>query len=182
MKQKILVSGFGGQGVMMIGNILAEAAFESGLLVTVMPTYGAEQRGGTANTTVIISDTPIGSPAAPHPDLLIAMNQVSVMKFGPNIISGGRLLTNKGQVEKLPDRNDITCMEIDAEAIALEAGAVKTANVAILGAVVGSMNGVIPFEIAESVMIKKLAKKPEFAEMNKKAFQHGYDVGAGFAK
>lgn len=182
MRQKILISGFGGQGVMMIGNILAEAAFESGLIVTVMPTYGAEQRGGTANTTVIISDMPIGSPAAPYPDLLIAMNQVSVVKFGPNIISGGCLLTNKGQVEKLPDRSDITCMEVDAEAIALEVGAAKTSNVVILGAAIGSMNGVIPFGIAEAVMMKKLARKPEFAEMNRRAFKRGYDIGAGFVK
>lgn len=182
MKQKVLISGFGGQGIMMIGNIFAQAAFESGLETTVMPTYGVEQRGGTANTTVTISDFPIGSPTAPHPDVLVAMNQASIDRFGPAIRTNGQMIVNKSQMERPFSRNDITVIGVDADAIAQEIGSMKTANVVILGTLVGCLNGLLPYETAENVMIKKLSKKPEFAEMNKRAFRRGFEVGSAFLK
>ena len=178
MKQKVLISGFGGQGIMMIGNIFAQAAFESGLETTVMPTYGVEQRGGTANTTVTISDMPIGSPTAPHPDILVAMNQASIDRFGSAIRPGGRMIINKNQMERPLTRDDITVIEVDADSVAQEIGSMKTSNVVILGAVLGCLGELIPYDVAMAAMTKKLSKKPEFAELNRAAFQRGFEIGS----
>lgn len=178
MRKKILISGFGGQGVMMIGNILAQAAFESGLETTVMPTYGVEQRGGTANTTITIADYPIGSPTAPHPDILIAMNQASIDRFGAAVKPSGTVIINESQEERRFEREDVTVIRVDADIIAEDLGSLKSANVVVLGAVFGHLKEYIPFDIAEGAMNAKLGKKVQFAQINREAFKKGYDIGA----
>ena len=110
------------------------------------------------------------------------MNQASIDRFGPAIRTNGQMIVNKSQMERPFSRNDITVIGEDADAIAQEIGSMKTANVVILGTLVGCLNGLLPYETAENVMIKKLSKKPEFAEMNKRAFRRGFEVGSAFLK
>lgn len=176
MEKSLLVAGFGGQGVMVIGKLIGECAFEQGMHVTFMPSYGPEQRGGTANCTVIQSDRPISAPSVKTFDVLCALNQPSFEKFVPHVARGGVLMTNSTLVDLSGlKRDDLTVVEIDADKLAREIGSSKTANV-ILFAAYMTLAGTMPLETAKAISMKKLAKKPQFAEMNQKAFDVGVEV------
>jgi len=132
---KIIIAGFGGQGVMIIGNLLAYAAMKEGRNVTYLPVYGVEMRGGTANCTVVISSQEIGSPVVGNPQLAIVMNLPSLIKYEPRVLPNGLLVFNSSLIDpKNTFRKDIQHLPIPANDIAIEHGNPKLANMVILGA------------------------------------------------
>jgi 2-oxoglutarate ferredoxin oxidoreductase subunit gamma len=134
MKNKIILAGFGGQGIIVGGKLLAYAAMKEGKEVTHYPSYGAEMRGGTCNCSVIISDKPISSPVISEPDIIVVLNKPSKDKFEPMIMKNGKMLLNKSLIEEKPKRSDITSFEVTATEIAEKSGSVKATNMAVLGA------------------------------------------------
>lgn len=133
MKEEIIISGFGGQGVLSMGKVLAQAALVEGKEVTWMPAYGPEQRGGTANVTVIVSDRPISSPILSTFDTAILLNQPSLDKFEPRIKAGGTLIYDSFGISRPPQRADITCYRVDAMSTAAEMKMMKAFNMVVLG-------------------------------------------------
>ncbi|AIY86615.1 MULTISPECIES: 2-oxoacid:acceptor oxidoreductase family protein [unclassified Thermotoga] len=156
----IIIAGFGGQGIMLTGQIIAAAAVKEGKNATWLPSYGPEMRGGTANCTVIVDEKPITSPVVDHPTEVIAMNFPSMMKFGAKLRSGGLLLVNSSVVEQIIDRDDIETIEIPANEIAEEAGNVKAANMVMLGAFL-ELTRTVSFEAVEEVLREQLSKTKE---------------------
>lgn len=133
----VIIAGFGGQGVMLIGNLLAYAAMKEGKFVTYLPVYGVEMRGGTANCTIVISDREIGSPVVGKPHAAIVMNLPSFLKYEPRILPQGLLLINASLITpEKPLRKDIEILPIPANEIAIKNGNPKLANMVILGAFV----------------------------------------------
>ena len=133
----VIISGFGGQGVMVIGNLLAYAAMKEGKHVTYLPVYGVEMRGGTANCTVVISSHEIGSPVVGHPYAAIVMNLPSLMKYEPTLLPKGLLLINTSLIDlKETSRRDIEMLPVPVNEIAIQNGSPKQANMVALGAFV----------------------------------------------
>ncbi len=133
-EQRIIVSGFGGQGVLMIGKLLASAGMAENKRVTWLPSYGPEMRGGTANCHVIVSDELIGAPVITEATCVIAMNLPSLDKFESTLVPGGLLLLNRSMIPRDGLRHDITTLSIPANDLACEEGSLKVANVVMLGA------------------------------------------------
>ncbi len=133
MEKRIIISGFGGQGVLSAGIILSYSAIAAGKYPTFFPSYGAEQRGGTSNCTVIIDDHEVASPVTSSPNILICMNQPSVNKFQSWLVPNGILVYNLSLVNVFPSREDIFSFGIDANRIAMELGDVRFANMVMLG-------------------------------------------------
>lgn len=134
MKEEIVIAGFGGQGVLSMGKILAYAGLMDNLEVTWMPSYGPEQRGGTANVTVILSDSPISSPVLDCYDTAVVLNQQSLDKFESKVKAGGTLIYDPSGIHHLPTRTDITVVPVDATEAAIELKNSKTYNMILLGA------------------------------------------------
>jgi len=133
MITKILVSGFGGQGVLTLGQLIADIALKHGKEVTWMPSYGAEMRGGTANCSVIVSDKMIGSPIAQAGmDILCAMNMPSITKFADNVFKGGKIFVNSSIVHEEITRDGVEVTNIDASNIATKVGNLRVANMVML--------------------------------------------------
>ena len=132
---KLIIAGFGGQGVMVIGNLLAYAAMIEGKYVTYLPVYGVEMRGGTANCTVVISSHEIGSPVVGKPDAALVMNLPSLIRYEPHLLPHGLLFINSSLIEpKEASREDIEILSIPVNEIAIENGSPKLANMVALGA------------------------------------------------
>lgn len=171
----ILLSGFGGQGILFAGKQLANAGMVAGKEVTWLPSYGPEMRGGTANCSVIISDEPIGSPLVNEPDLLVAMNLPSFEKFESRIKSGGTLLCDSSLVSAKSARTDIDCRYIPATAMADENDLHGMANVIMLGYYL-SFSNLFDFDFFLDAMCAKIPEsKARLIEANKKALKLGYD-------
>ena len=148
---KIFIAGFGGQGVLLIGRMLAYAAMYEEKEVTWMPSYGPEMRGGTANCTVCISEDPIASPLASTYDVLVAMNGPSLDKFESMLLPGGDLFINSSIVTQKATRTDVNVYYVDCNKIAEEqVGNAKTANMVMLGAIIQITN-VVGLDIMEKV-------------------------------
>ena len=171
MERSLLVAGFGGQGVMTIGQMVGLAAAYSGKNATYFPSYGPEQRGGTANCTVVISDDEIGSPIVQQADIVIVMNEPSLVKFEGSVKPGGTLLVNSTLVESKAGRSDISVKYIPASEIADRIGASKAANMVMLGACMKVLP-LVPMEQLEDAL-KTKARTPEKYELNKRALQEG---------
>lgn len=133
MTDEIIIAGFGGQGVLSMGKILAYAGLMNNLEVTWMPAYGPEQRGGTANVTVILSDRPISSPVLDRYDTAVILNQQSLDKFESKVKPGGTLIYDPSGIHRLPARTDITVVSVDAMEAAIEMNNTKTYNMILLG-------------------------------------------------
>ena len=172
---KTIFAGFGGQGVLSMGLNLAEAAMLEAKIVTYMPSYGAEVRGGTANCTVAISDEEIASPVASSPDFIVAMNQPSVVRFQNQVQSGGVLFFNSSLVEAEISRGDIEVIGVPASRIADELGSSRSANMVMLGAFTGKSNLVSLATLIEGLE-STLKKKEKLIAINKKALTAGYDL------
>ncbi len=173
MYQGVIMSGFGGQGIISTGVLLAYSGMVDGRHVTFFPAYGAEMRGGTANCSVVVSTEEVASPVVSTPDSLIVMNEPSLLKFEPALKPQGLLLINNSLVSSKPKRNDINIITIDANKIAEEIGTVKCANMVMLGALIHHTKAVS----LESV-IKTLTKvfpraKKEMLEINENALKRG---------
>jgi 2-oxoglutarate ferredoxin oxidoreductase subunit gamma len=138
METSIIIAGFGGQGVLFAGQLLAYGAMDDGRFVTWIPSYGPEMRGGTANCTVVIADGPIGSPIVTNPDIALVLNQPSYEKYEPLVKPGGLLVVNESLVTAVSERDDIETIYIPANKLAEEAGSVKMLNVAMLGALLAT--------------------------------------------
>lgn len=176
MTKEIIISGFGGQGVLSIGKMIAEAANLEGLEVSWLPSYGPEMRGGTANCAVVVSDSKIGSPLTEHPDVLIALNQPSVNKYVPMVRQGGLVIINQGEDAPLDiKRDDITLYTLDSSMIATGLGNIIVANVVMFGAF-AKLAGVISFDTAKQVLAEMFqGPKAKLLEMNYQALEKGRD-------
>ena len=139
MKEEIIIAGFGGQGVLSMGKILAYSGLMDDKEVTWMPSYGPEQRGGTANVTVILSDEKISSPVLDSYDIVIALNQQSLDKFSPRVKPGGILIYDTNGIHNVPQRNDITVYPINAMEATMEIGNPKAYNMIVMGALLEAM-------------------------------------------
>ena len=175
MLVKTIFAGFGGQGVLSMGLNLAQAAMLEGKNVTFLPSYGPEMRGGTANCTVAISDEEIASPVASSPELIVAMNQPSMVKFQNQIQSGGLFFINSSLIETEPARGDIEIVRVPANSIAEELGSPKSANMVMLGAFIKKSNLVSLANIIEGLKTI-LGNKQKLIAVNKKALMAGYDL------
>ena len=139
MQTEIVIAGFGGQGVLFAGQVLAYAGMDSGKEVTWIPSYGPEMRGGTANCTVVISDEEIGSPLVRNPRALIAMNLPSLDKYEPNLIEGGFLIVNASLVDRPVKRDDVQCVFIPANEIAESLGDKRMTTMVMVGALLAQI-------------------------------------------
>lgn len=135
MESQFLIAGFGGQGVLLIGQLLTKAAMSEGKEVSWMPAYGPEMRGGEANCAVVISDEPIGSPLVTEPPFAVILNKPSLKKFVPMMETGGTLLYNSSLISEGPERQDIKVYAVPCNEIAEEIGNARTANMVMLGAI-----------------------------------------------
>lgn len=172
----LLAAGFGGQGVMVLGQLVAYTGIEEGRHVTWIPSYGPEMRGGTANCGVVLSDDEIASPVVDSADVLVIMNQPSLSKFLDRLKPGGVLVYNSDLVEFSPSRKDIQVVPVPASTVAYELGSDKIANIVILGAVVES-SGIISDSACVQTIKEKLGKKkPKFLPMNLDAYEKGKEA------
>ena len=177
METNLCVAGFGGQGVMTLGKFLADATCNStDKNVTFFPSYGAEQRGGTANCFVVISDEAIGAPVGDVMDDLIVMNGASLNRFLGSLKSGGRLFVNSSIVTDPITREDITVVRAPVTELALEMGNAKVLNVIMLGVYVVYTEVIAP-EIVWDTIQHKLAKKASLLPLNRQAFEKGLELG-----
>ncbi|MDR2860794.1 MAG: 2-oxoacid:acceptor oxidoreductase family protein [Elusimicrobiota bacterium] len=179
MKNEIIISGFGGQGTLLAGALIAQSAVEQDLETTWFPSYGAEIRGGTANSTVIVSDDEIGSPVVFHPNALIALNEQSLDKFVPNLMEDAIIIA--------PYENrfngKFNYYFVETTKIAEdETKSSKTANMVAVGALLAALENRVqnkePFLTCDSAFKacqKAFAQKPQFIELNKKAILAGYN-------
>lgn len=166
---KLVIAGFGGQGVMLIGQMIAYAGMLEGKEVTWMPSYGPEMRGGTANCSVIVSDKRISSPIVTDATAVVAMNLPSLTKFESMIKPGGQLFVNTSLIKELPSRNDVEIYNIDANEIAVRLHNDKVSNMVILGAIVNK-TGMVKLESIEKVMDKLFTgNKAKLLPLNKQA-------------
>lgn len=174
MLKEVVFAGFGGQGVMIAGQILAHSAMEEGLNVVWLPSYGPEMRGGTANCSVVISSDPVASPVVPTPGAAVVMNNPSLERFGPTVKKGGVLIINSSLINIDANRDDVTKILIPANEIAMELGSGKAANMVVLGAYVGATKAV-SMKTLKSFVKRKFASKPQFVDLNLNALQEGHD-------
>ena len=178
MTTEILLAGFGGQGILFAGKQLAKTAMHMGKSVSWLPSYGPEMRGGSANCSVIISDTEIGSPIINRPDILIVLNLPSYTKFEPKIKPGGMLLANSTLVPDVSSRTDIKSIYIPASALASDNGLDGGANVIILGCLLKHTD-LFDYDEFVNLMVEGIpASKANLIENNKKALRIGYDYNA----
>lgn len=174
METSLLIAGFGGQGVMSMGQMLGYAASDAQKMVTFFPSYGAEQRGGTANCTVIISEEDIGSPMVARPDVLIAMNEPSYEKFKDAVKEEGIILANSSLIMGAKSDASAKYYGIPVNDIASQSGNAKAANLVMLGAYI-AWSGVLDVVSVKAIIKKVLGKKEHLLESNLKAFDAGYD-------
>lgn len=177
MQHDMILAGFGGQGVLLIGKMLAYAGMNAGREVSWLPSYGPEMRGGTANCTVVISDRPVGSPVIQTPRALLAMNLPSLDKFEPHVRTGGAIVVNTSLINRPVRRDDVLAVGIPANELALELGNPRCANIIALGAFVGATD-VLPMAEVEEMVRQNFAAKPALVELNLKALRLGFERGA----
>lgn len=177
METNLCVAGFGGQGVMTLGKFLATATCDStDKNVTFFPSYGAEQRGGTANCFVVISDEAVGAPLGDVMDDLIVMNGPSLNRFIKTLKPGGTLFINSSIVSEETGRTDIKVVKAPVTEMALEMGNSKVLNIIMLGVYIG-FTGVVSPEVVWDTIEHKLGKKPKLLPLNKEAFEKGLKMG-----
>lgn len=176
MEDKMIFAGFGGQGVLLAGQLIAEAGMKNDKNVTWMPSYGPEMRGGSANCSVVVSDEPIGAPIIVEPDLLVAMNIPSLELFQDRVKSGGYIIYNSSLINQPPTRKDVKIIPLPCNEIANELGVPKVVNMPILGAVVALTN-IVSVDILKEVMLEKFGEnKKQLIELNMEAIKKGQEV------
>lgn len=180
MEAQFLIAGFGGQGVLLIGQLLAKAAMHEGMNVSWMPSYGPEMRGGEANCAVVISDEPIGSPLVTEIPIAVIMNKPSMIKFTPAMEAGGVMLYNSSLIDIVPDRTDITAIPVDCNSIAEELGNSRTANMVMLGAIL-ARTGIVSIDSAmEALKMTFGPKKEHLLPINRQAMERGAEAVKNF--
>ncbi|MBE6879311.1 MAG: 2-oxoacid:acceptor oxidoreductase family protein [Ruminiclostridium sp.] len=175
MTNNILLAGFGGQGILFIGKMLAYFGLIDEKEVSWLPSYGPEMRGGTCNCSVVVSDDPIGSPLVDEPDLLIAMNTPSYDKFIDTVVKGGKVFIDSTLVDAKCDRTDIDCYYVPATGLAAENNMKGMANIILLGKLLKE-TGIASMETVEKAMNKVIPpKKAHLIEVNLKAIKLGME-------
>ncbi len=173
MTHEIILAGFGGQGVMLMGQMLAYAGMTEGKNVSWLPSYGPEMRGGTANCTVVVSDKPVGSPLITRPGILVAMNLPSLDKFEDNVKPGGLLVYNSSLISRPPKRDDIEVLAVPANEIANELGNDRIANMVVLGALLGKKPIVENESILAALRYALPAHRHNLLPLNEQALERG---------
>jgi len=173
MQTEIIISGFGGQGTLYAGQLLAYAAMDEGKEVTWIPSYGPEMRGGTANCTVVISDEEIGSPTVLYPKAVLAMNLPSLDKYEALMASGGTLIVNESMVNRVPSRKDIRAIMVPANKIAQELGNERVSNMVMLGTLLKAIPLLPEGAIDRALQAHTAERHKRFMGMNVEALQRG---------
>jgi 2-oxoglutarate ferredoxin oxidoreductase subunit gamma len=175
MNHEITISGFGGQGALLLGQLIAQAGLEEGRQVSWIPSYGPEMRGGTAYCSVILSGQPIGSPVVYKPTLLVAMNLPSKTRFEPTIRPGGAMILNTSLIREEARRSDVVTLSVPMNDMAATFNNPKGLNIIGFGAVVGM--GVVSERAANAAIDKmfgkKFADKPQLLAINQQCFVGG---------
>lgn len=178
MQQEIIISGFGGQGTLFAGQLLAHAVMGKGLHVTWIPSYGPEMRGGKARCTVIVSDAEIGAPLVKRPSAAIVLNLPSFEAFEPAVRTDGVLVVNTSLIPLRSERADIRAIHLPATDLAEELGNTRLANVICLGALVGAM-GIVRLDDIEKALEKNLPERHrKLLAMNYQALRRGAELAA----
>ena len=176
METSIVISGFGGQGVLFAGQLLAYAGMDNDKHVTWIPSYGPEMRGGTANCTVIVSDEPVGAPLVAEPDVAVALNLPSFEKYDGLVKPGGLLVINSSLIDVTTQRHDIDFVAIPANQIAEELGSVKMMNMAAIGALLGKRPFLTLAQVKQALDAHLPPRKAHLLDANKQVMQKGYDM------
>lgn len=177
VNESIICAGFGGQGIMILGKVLAEAGMMAGFHVTWLPSYGAEVRGGTAHSVIKISTEPIGSPYVSNADVAIVMNGPSLGKFEKRVKEGGILILNTSMASDSPKRKDIKVIKVPLTDEAIDLGNVKVANMIAAG-VLSGVKEVFSEEVLDEVIKKMAGKKEELIPINIKAVKKGIELAS----
>ena len=177
MERSTIIAGFGGQGILFAGKVLAEAALIEGREVLWIPSYGPEMRGGTASCTVIVADRLIGSPIVDRADHAVVLNPPSMAKYSPLVAEGGLLVVNTTLIEAEPGRDDLDMVEVPCTALARQAGDDKLVSVVALGALVGRRRFVEPESVHRALEILLGTKKAHLVAADRAAFDAGYEAG-----
>jgi 2-oxoglutarate ferredoxin oxidoreductase subunit gamma len=175
---EMIIAGFGGQGILYMGQMLSYAANDLGKKVSWLPSYGPEMRGGTANCMVCISDEDINSPLVLEPDVLVAMNKPSLVRFEKTVKPGGTLVLNRDMIDIEPTRGDTDVYWIPADAIASELGNPKIANMVALGALIGALDIVTLEQAVNTVGVNTPASKADTLSINLEALRRGCNIAA----
>jgi 2-oxoglutarate ferredoxin oxidoreductase subunit gamma len=179
--ESVIIAGFGGQGIIVAGKLLAQAAMNAGREVTFIPAYGAEVRGGTSNCTVVIADEPIACPVVGNPDTLIAMNNASLNKFGSAVKAGGLIIYNSSlinppQADRRVDKT-IDVLAVPVDQIAIELGSPRSANMVAIGAYLGR-TGLLSIETAAQSIAEVLSERyHKTIPVNTEALRRGAKLG-----
>lgn len=172
---QILIAGFGGQGVLFAGKLLAYKGLLADKQVSWLPSYGPEMRGGTANCSVIISDEPVGSPIVSNPDILVAMNLPSLEKYEKDVVSGGIIIVDSTLIGKKVERDDVTTYYVPATKMAKDEGFATLANMILMGKLMKACD-TLSFDGIEATVQKVVPpKKANLIDINIKAIKTGYD-------
>ena len=177
MELSTVIAGFGGQGILFAGKVLAQAGLLEGREVLWIPSYGPEMRGGTASCTVIIADKTIGSPIVDRADHAVVLNPPSMAKYAAVVAPGGLLVVNTTLIEAEADRDDIDVLEVPCTAVAKQAGDDKLVSVVALGALVGRRRFVEPETIHRALEIVLGDRHADMVEADMAAFDAGYEAG-----
>jgi 2-oxoglutarate ferredoxin oxidoreductase subunit gamma len=176
MKMDMIFSGFGGQGALTIGKFVAQAAMVEGKHVSWLPSYGPEMRGGTANVSTIISDSPIASPIVSKSNLLVALNKPSLDKFGADVLPGGLIIINKDMCPNITQREGVDYVIAPLNTFAQEIGSMKIMNMMTIGIIIKKTN-LIKYETIESALKEYMGDKDQkLLEMNLLAVKKGMEI------
>ncbi len=182
MQKEILIAGFGGQGVLFAGQVLAYAAMDSGKEVTWIPSYGPEMRGGTANCTVIIADEEIGSPLVKNPPLAIVLNLPSFDKYEELLQPAGTLVVNRSMVDRGPKRNDITTLLVPCNELAEEIGDKRLLNMVATGALLTALPELSLKDVEAALEAHLPSRHKDLLPKNYEALRRGYELALSVAR
>jgi len=173
MTQRIRCAGFGGQGIVLMGRLIAHSAMVEEKHTTFFPQYGAAMRGGTANCSVIVSDNNIASPMVEQPDVILIMNGPSLDKFEPTVKPGGWIFYNTSLIDREVERDDVNVVKIEANTVAEEVGTTRAANMVMLGAFSKQLGTVDLDTLSKSLDVQMHGKSDKVMETNREAMRRG---------
>jgi len=176
MQKEIIIAGFGGQGILFSGQVVAHAAMDAGKEVTWIPSYGPEMRGGTANCTVVIADDEIGSPLVKNPPLAIALNLPSFDKYEETLATGGTLIVNQSMVDREAKREDINVVFVPCNEIAEELGNKKLLNMVAVGALLSVLPEITLKDVEKALEGHLPARHKHLLPNNYEALRRGFEA------
>ncbi|MHC4425014.1 MAG: 2-oxoacid:acceptor oxidoreductase family protein [Planctomycetota bacterium] len=181
--EEIIIAGFGGQGIMLAGKLLAQTAMRAGKEVTYMPSYGAEVRGGTANCMVVIAEKEIACPVVGRPDSLIVMNKASLNKFAGRLKNGGLLIMNSSLIDSEPQLDDsVEIVAVPADELAVELGSHRSANMVAMGAYLQKRGYLTPDAAAQALPEAIARRHHKTLPVNIKALHKGGEFATSYCR